>query len=79
MSSNRNKTTMCGVCGKVMRDDTIKRHMSTKHGNVESDAQRGEAPQPQRQVTFETDARVEDASHDRPLEEGLAEACKQKI
>ena len=33
---------MCRVCGKVMRDDHIKRHMSTKHVNVESDVQHDE-------------------------------------
>ena len=29
---NYNKTIMCHVCGKVMRDDLLKRHMKTKHG-----------------------------------------------
>ena len=36
MSSNRNKNTMCNVCGKVMRDDLLKRHMNSKHNNVSS-------------------------------------------
>ena len=31
MAANRNKTVMCHVCGKVMRDDKLKRHMDSKH------------------------------------------------
>ena len=27
---------MCNVCGKVMRDDLLKRHMNSKHNNVSS-------------------------------------------
>ena len=36
MSSNRHKNLMCNVCGKVMRDDHLKRHMNSKHSNVSS-------------------------------------------
>ena len=36
MSSNRHKNTMCNICGKVMRDDLLKRHMNSKHNNVSS-------------------------------------------
>ena len=32
MSNNRHKTIMCHVCGKVMRDDNLKRHLELKHG-----------------------------------------------
>ena len=31
-----NKTAMCNVCGKVMRDDNLKRHLSLKHGNTKN-------------------------------------------
>ena len=31
MSKNRNMTIMCNICGKVMRDDNLKRHISLKH------------------------------------------------
>ena len=79
MSSNRHKTVMCSVCGKVMRSDTLQRHMSTKHGNSESVAQRGDGHQSQRQATFETDARAEDASHDRLLGNGPTEALKPDL
>ena len=27
---------MCNVCGKVMRDDNLKRHLSLKHGNTKN-------------------------------------------
>ena len=33
MSSNRHKTTMCNVCGKVMWNHNLKRHLSSKHAN----------------------------------------------
>ena len=36
MSSNRNKITMCNVCGKVIRDNLLKRHMNSKHSNIGS-------------------------------------------
>ena len=31
---------MCHVCGKVMRDDVLKRHMKTKHGDCELNVER---------------------------------------
>ena len=34
MSSNHNKNTMCNVCGKVMGDDLLKRHVNLKHSNT---------------------------------------------
>ena len=30
-SSNRNKFTACGICGKTMRSDTLERHSIAKH------------------------------------------------
>ena len=48
MSSSKNyhKSIMCGVCGKVVRDDTLKRHMSAMHGNAEEIAQDDQHDQP---------------------------------
>ena len=54
-----------------MRDDILKRHMRTKHGNTESVVQRGEDHHSQRQATFETEVRAEDVPHDGPLVEDL--------
>ena len=34
-----NKTAMCNVCGKVMRDDNLKRHVSLIHGNTKNSVQ----------------------------------------
>ena len=34
-----NKTAMCNVCGKVMRDDNLKRHVSLIHGNTNKSVQ----------------------------------------
>ena len=36
MSRNCNKTAMCNVCGKVMRNDNLKRHVSLMHGNTKN-------------------------------------------
>ena len=78
MSSNRHKTVMCRVCGEVMRDDTLTRHMSTKHGNVENDVQHDVGHhQPQRQAAFESDAPAEDVHQDRSFASNATEACNQ--
>ena len=45
MSSNRNKTTMCNICGKITRDDHLKRHMDSKHPSVENVVQEDEENQ----------------------------------
>ena len=34
-----NKTAMCNVCGKVMRNDNLKRHVSLMHGNTKNSVQ----------------------------------------
>ena len=34
-----NKTAMCNVCGKVMRDDNLKHHVSLIHGNTKNSVQ----------------------------------------
>ena len=36
MSGNRHKNTICHVCGKVMHDDLLKRHMISTHSNIVS-------------------------------------------
>ena len=78
MSNNYHKTEICGVCGKVMRDDNLKRHMSSKHGNTESVVQRGEGQhQPQRENTFATKAHSEDARQYQPFKERPTEAYNQ--
>ena len=35
-SSNRNKSIACGVCGKTMRSDTLRRHTIAKHNDSAS-------------------------------------------
>ena len=79
MSSSYHKAVMCGVCGKVMRDNNLKRHMSAKHGSTENVVQRGEGYQPRHQSTFGMDAHTEDVRHDRPLDNNLAEAKNRDI
>ena len=76
MSSNKkyNKTVMCGVCGKVMRDDHLKRHMSTKHGDAGEIVQHGKEHQKPLQASFETDA--QDVQHDPA--NNPTEACNQE-
>ena len=34
MSGNYNKTAMCNIGGKVMRDDNLKRHIRSRHGEI---------------------------------------------
>ena len=67
---NRHKTVMCNVCGNVMRDDTIKRHMSTKHGNEGHH-------QSQRQATLDSDTPAEDVCQDRSFASDATEVCNQ--
>ena len=43
MLVNRNKTIMCHVCGKVMRDDNLKRHLELKHGGSEFDGRQSQS------------------------------------
>ena len=42
MSDNKSyhKDVMCGVCGKVMRDNNLKRHMELKHRDCELNVER---------------------------------------
>ena len=55
MSNSYHKTVMCNVCGKVMRSDHVKRHMSAKHETKTNVQQRGEGYQlQQRQATFDS-------------------------
>ena len=63
MSTNRNKTTMCNICGKVTRDDYLKRHMSAKHGDASEIVQHGKKHQDPLQVSVETDA--QDDQHEQ--------------
>ena len=53
MSTNYHKTVMCHVCGRVMRDDNLKRHIGTKHESAVSNGQRGEAQQLQSEELLE--------------------------
>ena len=70
MFMNRHKTVMCNVCGNVMRDDHIKRHMSTKHGNEGHH-------QSQRQATLDSDTPAEDVCQDRSFASDATEVCNQ--
>ena len=65
MSSNGNyhKTVMCNICGKVTRDDILKRHMSAKHGDASEIVQHGKKHQDPLQVSVETDA--QDDQHEQ--------------
>ena len=74
MSSNYDKTVMCGVCGKFMRDNNLKRHTSTKHGNVESIEQRGDGF-----ATFKTNTGAEDVHHDRSLDNNPTNANNRDV
>ena len=67
MSKNRNITTMCNVCGKVMRDDHLKRHIDAKHSNVGSDLHHTEIQQQNNNpmITDQHDYRVKEASAKR--------------
>ena len=42
MSSNRHKTTMCNICGKVMWNHNLKKHKSKKHSNFDTSLHNGE-------------------------------------
>ena len=46
MSYDRNKTTMCNICGKIMRDDNMKKHKSKKHSNLDTSLHHEEVHQP---------------------------------
>ena len=72
MSSNRNKNLMCNICGKVMRDDHLKRHMSSKHNNVSSTQHHGE--EPLHYVNIMVDGQYK--AHDE--NESQAEHCKDE-
>ena len=83
MSNSYHKTVMCNVCGKVMRDDHVKRHMSVKHRTKTLVQQRGEDCQlQQRQATFASDVSkvsAEDVQQDRSFEKMSTEASNQEI
>ena len=68
MSTNVNyhKTLMCKICGKVMRSDNLKRHMTSKHGNVNITLHHRECHPESEMIT-------NDARHNN---ESLAEDCK---
>ena len=46
MSSNRHKTTMCNICGKVMWNHNLKKHKSKKHSKFDTSLHLGEVHQP---------------------------------
>ena len=79
MSTNYHKTVMCIVCGRMMRSDTLKRHMIAKHGHVKSVVQRGEGHQLQRQSLFESELCTDNIDHDRSIENSSAEALNQNL
>ena len=72
MSNNRHKNLMCNICGKVMRDDHLKRHMNSKHGNVSGTLHHGEE-HPQ-YMNFMVDGQYK--SHDE--NESQVEHCKNE-
>ena len=59
MSSNRNKTTMCNSCGKVTRDDHLKRHMDSKHPSAEKVVEEDE----ENQLQVKRDVKTVDVQH----------------
>ena len=65
MSSNRNKTAMCNICGKVMRDDNLKKRKSKKHSNVDTSLHHGEVRQPMTDLVIDNqyndEVKVEDS------------------
>ena len=63
MSSNRNKTTVCGICGKVTRDDKFKRHMDSKHPSAEKVVQEDE----ENQFHIKRDVKTVDVQHNGML------------
>ena len=78
MSSNRHKTTICNVCGKVMCNYNLKRHLRRKHANDYKLLQHGNI---QHNANVEDEIRTETCgvpemnellvSDDRKLESGL--------
>ena len=46
MSRNYNKTAICNLCGKVIRDDNLKKHNDRKYSDVDSFLHHKEVRQP---------------------------------
>ena len=63
MSTNRHKTTMCIICGKVTRDDYLKRHMNLKHPSAEKVVQEDE----ENQLQLKRDVKTVDVQHNGML------------
>ena len=64
MSSNQNKTTMCNICRKVMRDNNLKLHMNSKHNKLSNTMQYREKGQ------LHSNVLVEFQHNNEPLGEG---------
>ena len=67
MSSNQNKTT--NICGKVICDDNLKRHMNSKHNKLSSTMWYREKGQQCRNL-------LDDSKHNN---ESIAEGCKVEV
>ena len=72
MSSNCYKSTMRNECGKVMRDDLLKRHMNSKHSNVSSTLHRGEEHPQYMNIIVDSQYKAHDEN------EQQAEYCKDE-
>ena len=69
MSSNRNKTAMCNICGKVMRDDNLKKHKSKKHSNFDTSLHHGEVRQPMTDLVIDNQYNDEVKAEDSKIKE----------
>ena len=64
---NYNKSTMCRVCGRVMRSDNLKKHMISKHKDDCNSIQYKEGQNGQE---MRRSSSLEKCADDQPNEEG---------
>ena len=69
MSYNRNKTTMCNICGKIMQDDNMKKHKSKKHSNLNTSLHHGDVRQPIADLVIDNQHNDEMKAEDSEMEE----------
>ena len=69
MSSNRHKTTMCNLCGKVMRGDNLKKHKIKKHSNSDTSLHHAEVHQPIADIVIDNQHNDEVKAKDSEIEE----------
>ena len=69
MSSNRHKTTMCNLCGKVMRGDNLKKHKIKKHSNSDTSLHHAEVHLPIADIVIGNQHNDEVEAKDSEIEE----------